>query len=144
MKALKKFEFPDRSSRAVYDWDNLLDGKIYQATKGEDFDCEIATFTMMLRDRSKKRGKGVKIALDKDNPDVVTFQAIELTEEQQAQRKALSDRLKAGKAAKKAQREAEAASQEEVNGEEQQQEEEQTQEEEEVETPPPAPPRRGK
>lgn len=106
MQKLKKFEFREAVGRAVYDWNTLLDGNIYQGIEGEDFQCKAATFGLMLRTRSEKRGKGCRVNQEtKENEEgvsqnIVTWQAFDYTPEQLAERAERSAQRKAQRAAK--------------------------------------------
>jgi hypothetical protein len=64
MKSLKTFEFPEEGTgtRASYDWEKLLDGKIYQLEEGKDYQCKTTTFATLARGAAKRAGKGVKVA----------------------------------------------------------------------------------
>lgn len=103
---LKKFEFREAVGRAVYDWNTLLDGNIYQGIEGEDFQCKAATFGLMLRTRSEKRGKGCRVNQETKETEegvtqnVVTWQAFDYTEEKLAERAERSAQRKAQRAAK--------------------------------------------
>lgn len=72
MKTLKKFEFKTAQDRAIYEWDKLLDGKIYVLTKGEDFQSAVGTMVTMSRTRAQERGLKLNINVD---GDTVTLQA---------------------------------------------------------------------
>ncbi len=66
MKTLKSYEFKSSGSRngRTYDWDKLMDGKIYQLEEGKDYECKQQTVLMMARTQAKKRGmrlRGTKV-----------------------------------------------------------------------------------
>lgn len=74
MKVLASYEFKATVAKATYDWAKLLDGGIYQVTKGDDFECKTSTFAMMSRMRAKKLGKTVRIS--KVDDDTLVIQAV--------------------------------------------------------------------
>lgn len=64
MKVLENHSFT-RSAAATsgtYDWDTLLDGQIYQLTKGSgedaDYDCKGSNFRTMAKNACKRRNEG--------------------------------------------------------------------------------------
>lgn len=40
---------------SLYDWDTLLDGNIWECTKGVDFNCNCVSFCAAARNAAKKR-----------------------------------------------------------------------------------------
>lgn len=102
MKTLKKFEFKASGIKAIYDWDKLLDGSIYQLTKGEDFNCNTQTIRMMSYKQAEKRGMGVRVSVD-DGEDVetptVVIQSYEMTPEEREAK--LAQRAKTSASRKK-------------------------------------------
>jgi hypothetical protein len=89
MKTLKAFDFPDRGDRGTYDWEKLLDGKIYQLEQGKDFQCKPATIITMARNQAKKAGKGLK-AVKVENG--VVIQAYPLTDDASGEEEAGGDK----------------------------------------------------
>jgi hypothetical protein len=65
MKTLKKHEFTT-STQQTYDWDTLLNGKIYQVDEGTDFTCRIEGFVGMAKARASSRGQDLNIQITKD------------------------------------------------------------------------------
>lgn len=94
-KVLKNFEFKSTGKSSTYDWDTLLDGQIRQLAQGDDYECSNETFSMMARERAKRRMKAVRIS---KNETGVVLQAYRATPEQE---KAWAAQAKV-KAAKKA------------------------------------------
>ena len=70
MKTLKNFEF-DGASRSTYDWNMLLNGKIYEMESGVDFTCKSVAFVSLARSTAKKRGLKVQIANQKNGNVVI-------------------------------------------------------------------------
>ena len=68
MEILENFEFKN-SSRSVYDWNTILDGKIRKLVKGTDFKC--TTDSMSLNIKATAKAKGIKVKVQIDKGDVV-------------------------------------------------------------------------
>lgn len=91
MKTLKKFEFKQSVGKALYDWDKLLDGGIYELSKGEgkDFTCNTQTIRMMAYKQAEKRGLGVRVHVidgEEIETPTVTLQAYEMTAEEKEEK----------------------------------------------------------
>lgn len=89
---LKTFEFKSFGSGKKHDWATLLDGSIYQLTKGEDYDCEDQTMRMMAYKAGRTMGKQVKVAACEGG---VVIQAEDATEEQIAEWNVTAEATKA-------------------------------------------------
>jgi hypothetical protein len=64
-KVLAKFEFPHGGRKGIeYDWDSILDGKIYQLVQGTDFDVEPKTFVGAVARAANEKGMRVKRQID--------------------------------------------------------------------------------
>lgn len=46
-------------NKGTHDWDNLLDGQIWQLEAGKDFNCKVSTFASLARNQAKKKGLGL-------------------------------------------------------------------------------------
>ena len=103
-KVVETFEFKKSvgAGKKVYDWDGLMDGKIYAMEEGDDFTCTPESFRQMLYSRAEARGKSVRVDIsdNETGPKTVTFQAITLTDEDIASRAAARETRKAIRAAK--------------------------------------------
>lgn len=73
-KALETFEFPHGGRKGIeYDWDSILDGKIWQLTQGEDFTADPKTFIGAVSRKANERNLRVKREL---NGKVIVLQAV--------------------------------------------------------------------
>lgn len=64
-KVLDKFEFPHGGRKGIeYDWDSILDGKIYQLVQGTDFKDEPKTFIGAVARQANSRNLRVKRQID--------------------------------------------------------------------------------
>lgn len=64
-KVLAKFEFPHGGRKGLdYDWDSILDGKIYQLVQGTDFQVEPKTFVGAVARAANEKGMRVKRQID--------------------------------------------------------------------------------
>jgi hypothetical protein len=73
-KALATFEFPHGGRKGIeYDWDSILDGKIWSLTQGEDFDNDVTakTFVGAVARQANTRELRVKRDISKDGKTVV-------------------------------------------------------------------------
>lgn len=60
-KVLDTFEFPHGGRKGIeYDWDSILDGKIYQLVQGTDFDADPKTFVGAVARQANSRNLRVK------------------------------------------------------------------------------------
>lgn len=61
MQKLEAHTFNRSARESSYDWDTLLDGGIYQLSKGDgaddDFDCEVITFQALARNAAKRKNE---------------------------------------------------------------------------------------
>jgi hypothetical protein len=74
-------ELPPRSSRRRrYDWDLILDGRLWELEWGVDFDCRPSSLAVTIRRAARERGVAVVVHsyLRGDRP-VVAVQALERT-----------------------------------------------------------------
>jgi hypothetical protein len=71
MKSLQDFSFQKKGGKGAYDWYKILDGGIYQLTKGEDFECEASTFGLMARTNASKQNKNIRVSQDEEAGTVV-------------------------------------------------------------------------
>lgn len=81
MKTLTSHTFTRAARESQYDWEKLLDGKIYQLEAGSDFSCKVLTFCSLIRGAAKKAGVSVRtqtITDDKGNETGVVVQAVPL------------------------------------------------------------------
>lgn len=81
-KVLDTFEFPHGGRKGVeYDWDSILDGKIYQLESGKDFDKDVTpkTFVGAVARQANARGLRVKRQI---NGKVLVLQAVPKTAEE--------------------------------------------------------------
>ena len=64
MKTLKKFEFPTFGGRSQYDWDTLLDGRIFHLEQGDgkDFSCTVGTFRAIAARQAANRKRKLRAA----------------------------------------------------------------------------------
>lgn len=81
MKSLQDFSFTKKGGKGAYDWYKILDGGIYQLTKGEDFECEPSTFGLMARTNAAKQNKNIKVSQD-EKAGTVVLQATPMTPEE--------------------------------------------------------------
>lgn len=73
-KTLDSFDFPHGGRKGVeYDWDSILDGKIYQLEQGKDFEVEPKTFIGAVARQANARNMRVKRQIDKK---VLVLQAV--------------------------------------------------------------------
>jgi hypothetical protein len=72
-QVLDSYEFPETVAfgHSSYDWDTLLDGKIYQLKQGEDFECKMQTMALLTRKNAKKRGFKVRVSKKDDTTLVI-------------------------------------------------------------------------
>lgn len=64
-KTLDSFEFPHGGRKGIeYDWDSILDGKIYQLEQGKDFKEEPKTFVGAVARAANSRNLRVKRQID--------------------------------------------------------------------------------
>lgn len=74
MQSLDSFEFSARNTRrSMYDYDTLLDGRIWKMTEGVDFDCKKSSMVFLIRKEAKRRNIEVKVA---NVPDGIVLQAL--------------------------------------------------------------------
>lgn len=73
-KKLESFDFGS-STKTAHDWDQYLDGSVWQLVQGSDFTCKLSTIGSLARLNAKKRGVTVRVSIDKDN-QTVTLQAV--------------------------------------------------------------------
>lgn len=78
MQSLDSFEFSARRTRSMYNYDVLLNGKIWQLQQGTDYDCKTASMMFLLRKEAKARNLDLRIAkvIDEDGYETVVLQAI--------------------------------------------------------------------
>lgn len=64
-KTLDKFDFPHGGRKGIeYDWDSILDGRIYQLEQGKDFAVEPKTFVGAVARQANERNLRVKRQID--------------------------------------------------------------------------------
>lgn len=63
MKEVKDFAFED-SSRNKYDWDTILNGKVWKLEKGKDFKCSTKSMAALAKMTAKSRNINVKMQID--------------------------------------------------------------------------------
>jgi hypothetical protein len=64
MKVVDGFEFERRGPTRKYDWDSLLDGRVWQLDRGRDFDCLPEVFRRQAYNRATQEGKHVRVYID--------------------------------------------------------------------------------
>lgn len=100
MKSLQDFSFTKRGGKGAYDWYKILDGGIYQLSKGEDFECEASTFGLMARTNASKQNKNIKISQD-EKAGTVVLQATPMSAEEREANQAKLAEQKAKAASKR-------------------------------------------
>lgn len=108
-ETLKTFDFG--SDRSEYDWDTLLNGKIYKLKQGEDFQCKTITFSTLARSSARRRGLSLNTSTEGDS---IVIQAVEASEEQKTAWAEQDAQKKAKKEAEKAASNGQAEEAEEV------------------------------
>lgn len=78
MQELKDYTF--RTGGGRYDWDTILNGKIYRLTAGEDFDCVPKSFNLMVRSQAKRRGGKARVSEEKNEAGEVTSVVVQYIE----------------------------------------------------------------
>lgn len=64
-KALETFEFPHGGRKGIeFNWDSILDGKIWSLTQGEDFTAEPKTFIGAVARQANLKNLRVKRQID--------------------------------------------------------------------------------
>ena len=64
-KTLDSFDFPHGGRKGIeYDWDSILDGRIYQLEQGKDFTAEPKTFVGAVARAANSRNLRVKRQID--------------------------------------------------------------------------------
>lgn len=73
-KALDTFEFPHGGRKGIeYDWDSILDGKIWQLEQGKDFAADPKTFIGAVARQANVKNLRVKRQID---GKVIVLQAV--------------------------------------------------------------------
>lgn len=66
MKEVKDFAFED-SSRNKYDWDTILNGKVWKLENGKDFKCSTKSMAALAKMTAKGRNLKIKTKVDGDD-----------------------------------------------------------------------------
>jgi len=77
MQVLKEYTFLGRGKRSAYDWATLLDGRIHELTKGEDFACTAASFRNSARAAALKQDQRLRTAVVGDKVVIQSYTAAE-------------------------------------------------------------------
>jgi len=77
-RILDSYTFASKGRQGRYDWPSLLDGRIHELTKGDDFDCKPESVRNGARQAATAHGKGIRTAV---TGDTVVIQAFELPAE---------------------------------------------------------------
>jgi len=68
-------KFPDGyDSRRKYDWDKFMDGRKWELTPGEDFDCTPQGFANAARDYAKRHKMTIRVTIPADHGGKVFLQ----------------------------------------------------------------------
>lgn len=79
-KVIENYTFRGREVHADYDWDNWLDGRVWELVAGEDFACKPSSIRLLALGAARRRKVGVRVSVNtKDG--IVRLQAFALTED---------------------------------------------------------------
>lgn len=56
----------DAARRSRYNWDEWLDGSVWQAVRGEDFTCKVQSFVSQLYKAAYDKGMKIHVHPDSD------------------------------------------------------------------------------
>lgn len=72
-RVIRSFSFVERVKPRKYDWDKLLDGRIWRLVQGQDFDVSAYTFCTTANVAGRRQGGVCRTSVSGDG-DVVVLQ----------------------------------------------------------------------
>ena len=73
-RIIENFDF-SVGRRSKYDWDSIFDGNIYVLSRGDDFDCSVASFRTQAYNAARTRNGKLLTSIHDENSIVLKFAA---------------------------------------------------------------------